>query len=133
MLGYLIVLFTVVPIIELAILIRVGQFLGLLPTLAIVIVTGVVGAYLARLQGMLTLQRIQQDMAEGKMPTDKLVDGMIILCSGILLLTPGLITDAVGFAGLIPVTRHMFKQFIKNKIKDMISKGNVKTFTMLKK
>ena len=132
MLAYLILLFTTVPIIELALLIKVGQYLGIGYTLAIVIITGIAGAYLAKLQGLLTLHKIQDDINQGKMPTDRLLDGVLILCSGILLLTPGLITDLIGFMGLIPFTRNLFKQWLKQKIKDMINKGRVITITSYK-
>ena len=129
MLAYLILLFTTVPIIELALLIKVGQYLGIGYTLAIVIITGIAGAYLAKLQGLLTLHKIQDDINQGKMPTDRLLDGVLILCSGILLLTPGLITDLIGFMGLIPFTRNLFKQWLKQKIKDMINQGRIITIT----
>ena len=132
MLGYLILLFTVVPIVELALLIKVGQYIGVGYTLGIVVITGVVGAYLARLQGFLTLRRIQEDINQGRMPTDRLFDGVLILCSGILLLTPGFITDIIGFMGLIPFTRNLFKRWLKRKIKDMISHGRVITIKSFK-
>ncbi|MFH1519642.1 MAG: FxsA family protein [Candidatus Omnitrophota bacterium] len=125
MLGYLILLFTLVPIVELALLIKVGQYIGVGYTLGIVILTGVTGAYLAKLQGFITLRRIQEEINNGRMPADKLFDGILILCSGILLLTPGLITDLIGFMGLISFTRRLFKQWLKKKIKDMISEGRV--------
>ncbi len=108
MLGYLILLFTVVPVIELALLIKVGQHIGVAYTLGIVVITGIVGAYLAKLQGLLTLRRIQDDINQGIMPADRLFDGVLILCSGILLLTPGFITDMIGLMGLIPFTRRFF-------------------------
>jgi UPF0716 protein FxsA len=132
MLGYLILLFTVVPIAELALLIRVGQYIGVGSTLLIVIFTGVTGAYLAKMQGLITLRRIQQDVNQGIMPTDKLFDGVLILCSGILLLTPGFITDIIGFMGLVPLTRNLFKRWLKRKIEDMISQGKVITITSFK-
>ena len=132
MLGYLILLFTTVPIIELALLIKVGQYLGVGYTLAIVVITGIAGAYLAKLQGLLTLHRIQDDINQGKMPTDRLLDGVLILSSGILLLTPGLITDLIGFMGLIPFTRNLIKQWLKQKIKDMITQGRVITIRSYK-
>ncbi len=132
MLGYLILLFITVPIIELALLIKIGQVLGVGYTLGLVIVTGVVGAYLAKLQGLLTLRRIQEEVNHGKMPTDRLFDGLVILCSGLLLLTPGIITDITGFLGLIPFTRNVFKKWLKQKIKDMIGKGEVISITSFK-
>ncbi len=132
MLGYLILLFTVVPVVELSLLIKAGQHIGLFPTITIVIATGVVGAYLAKLQGLLTLQRIQQDVNQGRMPADKLVDGIIILCSGLLLLTPGFLTDLIGFLGLIPATRNLLKKWLKQKINNMISNGKNITITRFK-
>ena len=123
MLIYLILLFTTVPIVELALLIKVGQHIGVGYTLAIVIITGITGAYMAKLQGLLTLRRIQEEINQGRMPADRLFDGVLILCSGILLLTPGLITDIIGFMGLIPFTRNLFKQWLKQKIKSMITDG----------
>ena len=132
MLGYLILLFTVVPVIELAILIKVGQYIGVSYTLGIVVITGVVGAYLAKLQGLLTLGRIQDDINQGIMPADRLFDGVLILCSGILLLTPGFITDLIGLMGLIPFTRRFFKRWLSRKIKNIISQGRVITITSFK-
>lgn len=133
MLGYLILLFTLVPIVELALLIKVGQYIGVGYTLAVVIITGVVGAYLAKLQGIITLHRVQEDINQGRMPTDRLFDGVLILCSGILLLTPGFITDIIGFMGLVPFTRNWFKGWLKRKIKNMIAQGKIVSFTTLKK
>ena len=132
MLGYLILLFTIVPITELALLIRIGQYIGLGYTVGIVILTGVTGAYLAKMQGLIILRRIQQDVNQGVMPADKLFDGVLILCSGILLLTPGFITDIIGFMGLVPWTRNLFKRWLKRKIEDMISQGRVITITSFK-
>ena len=129
MLGYLILLFTIVPVAELAILIKVGQYMGVGYTVAIVVITGIGGAYLARQEGFITLRKIQEDINEGKMPQDRLFDGVLILCSGILLLTPGFVTDLIGFMGLIPFTRDRFKRLIKRKIKDMINQGKIAAST----
>lgn len=132
MLGYLILLFTVIPIIELSILIKIGQHLGAASAIGIVILTGVIGAYLAKMQGLRILYRIKEDLNQGIMPTDKLFDGVLILCSGILLITPGLLTDIVGFLGLIPLTRNLFKRWLKGKAEDFISQGKVITITSFK-
>lgn len=132
MLGYLILLFTVVPIIELTLLIKIGQHIGAGNTIAIVIFTGITGAYLAKMQGLRILRRIQGDVNQGIMPADKLFDGVLILCSGILLLTPGLLTDIMGFLGLIPLTRDLFKRWLKSKAEDFISQGKVITITSFK-
>jgi len=132
MLGYLILLFTLVPLIELAILIKIGQYMGVAYTIGIVLLTGVAGAYLAKMQGLITLRRIQEDINQGIMPADKLFDGVLILCSGILLLTPGLLTDIIGFMGLIPLTRNLLKRWIKAKVENIISQGKVITITSFK-
>jgi UPF0716 protein FxsA len=101
----LLLLFTVVPIAELALLIQLGRLIGLAPTIAIVLLTGVTGAALARWQGLATLRRVQSEIAEGRMPAGALIDGLLILVAGAMLLTPGLITDAAGFLLLVPPTR----------------------------
>jgi len=132
MIGYLILLFIAVPIIELGLLIKVGQYIGVGYTLAIVIVTGVTGAYLAKLQGLLTLRRIQEDINQGRMPADRLFDGLLILCSGLLLLTPGFITDIIGFMGLIPFTRNLLKRWLRQWIEKMIAKGKIITIAPFK-
>ena len=122
MLGYLILLFTIIPILELAVLIKVGTCIGAGNTILIVILTGVAGAYLARSQGILTLIKIQEDLNRGIMPGDKIVDGLMILCGGVMLLTPGLITDLIGFMALIPAARYLIKQGLKNKFNNMIDR-----------
>ncbi|MCD5401944.1 FxsA family protein [candidate division NPL-UPA2 bacterium] len=129
MLGYLILLFTVVPVVELALLIKLGQHIGVSYTLAIVILTGVAGGYLARSQGLATLRRIQDDINKGVMPADKIFDGVLIFCGGILLLTPGLITDLIGFMALVPFTRRLIKLWLKRKAENMIAQGRVITIT----
>ena len=129
MLGYLVLSFILIPIIELAILIKVGQFIGVLNTVLIVIFTGLAGAFIARAQGLVTLMKIQKDINEGVMPTENLIDGLMILCGGILLLTPGLISDAIGLMILIPFTRFLIKKWLKRKIKDMIAHGRIITIS----
>ncbi|MFC1621380.1 FxsA family protein [Candidatus Omnitrophota bacterium] len=125
----MILLFTLVPLIELTVLIKIGQHIGVAYVIGIVLLTGIAGAYLAKIQGLIALRRIQEDINQGIMPTDKLFDGVLILCSGILLLTPGLLTDIIGFMGLIPLTRNLLKRWVKAKAEDMISRGKVITIT----
>ena len=128
MLFRLILLFTLVPLIELTLLIKLGRQIGLESTLAIVILTGITGAYLAKYEGFRVLTRIRQDLSEGRIPAEGLIDGVIILAGGLLLLTPGLITDAIGFIALIPVTRHYLKQYLKRKFKQKIDSREIHTF-----
>ena len=98
-------LFVVVPLVELALLIQVGRWMGLLPTVALVVVTGILGAALARLQGLATLMRFRRAMDEGRLPHRELMEGVFILVAGAVLLTPGLLTDAAGFLLLVPPVR----------------------------
>jgi len=128
MLIYLILLFTVVPLVELALLIKVGQHVGISNTIAIVLFTGVVGAIMARSQGFSILMRIQQDLEKGMMPTEKLFDGLLILCAGILLITPGLVTDMIGFFLLIPYGRMLIKLWLRSKIRKALQEGKTVTF-----
>jgi UPF0716 protein FxsA len=105
MVPVLALLFVVVPILELYVLIQIGQAVGPLPTVALVVLMGVVGAALARAQGFATLARIQREMAEGKVPTTALLDGVLILTAALLMITPGVLTDVVGVSLLIPPVR----------------------------
>jgi UPF0716 protein FxsA len=108
-LFYLFLLFTIVPLVELTILIRIGYETDWWVPILLVILTGVVGAALARWQGFQVLQRIQDDLRANRMPTDALVDGFLILLAGILLVTPGVLTDVAGCALLIPPIRALVK------------------------
>lgn len=101
----LLIIFIIVPIIEIALFIQVGGWLGLWPTLAIVVLTAVIGTYLLRLQGMAELAKLQGSMQGNGSPVDPIANGALILVAGVLLLTPGFFTDAVGFALLTPPVR----------------------------
>lgn len=121
-LSKLILLFIFVPFLELYILLQVGKHIGVLLTIIVVIVTGIAGAYLVKKQGFHIIMRIKRKMNEGIIPTDNLMEGVLILIGGILLLTPGFITDIVGFIITIPQSRKIFlmyfKKWVKNKIGD---------------
>ncbi len=105
MLPRLLLLFITVPLIELYLLVKVGEEVGAGPTIALVILTGILGAALARSQGRSILQNLQTDLQAGRSPTNELLDGFLVLVGGIVLLTPGLLTDLFGFALLIPALR----------------------------
>jgi UPF0716 protein FxsA len=111
MLFYLFLLFTVVPLVELALLVWLGGQTAWWVPILLVIADGLVGALLWRSQGFKAIARIQADLAAGKMPADALVDGLLIFLAGAFLITPGMITDAVGFALLIPPFRALVKRF----------------------
>lgn len=96
------VLFILVPLLELYLLIKLGSHIGGPATIAIVVVTGLIGAGLARSQGLKVMGEVRGSLAAGEMPADAIVDGLLILVAGAVLLTPGLLTDALGFFLLIP-------------------------------
>lgn len=106
----LFLLFVVVPAVELMLLIEIGGLIGTVPTFGIIVATGLAGSALARSQGLTVWRRFQARLSEGRMPGDELIDGLIILVSGALLLTPGVLTDFVGLAGLIPLTRRLIRK-----------------------
>ena len=117
MLIKLFLLFTVIPFIELALLIKIGTMIGLFETILIIVITGMAGALMVRSAGIECLFRIQKNMDSGIIPTDDLFSGLLILVAGAFLLTPGLITDAAGFVLLIPVSRELVKKFLKRYVK----------------
>jgi UPF0716 protein FxsA len=119
----LFLLFTLIPIVEIYILMKMGAIYGVESTLLVVIGTGFLGAYLARREGSHAWQKIQQELTLGRFPGPEIIDGFLILISGVLLLTPGLLTDLAGFFILFPITRHFFKEWIKSKIKKMMQSG----------
>ncbi|HEX2129063.1 MAG TPA: FxsA family protein, partial [Solirubrobacterales bacterium] len=105
----LLALFLLLPIAELYVIIQVGQAIGLVPTLAILILDGFVGAALARSQGRAAWERFNRALAEGRVPARETFDGAMIILGGALLLTPGFITDVVGFCLLLPPTRALIR------------------------
>jgi len=117
MLIRLFLAFTIIPIIEIYILIKIGSIFGPLISISLVILTGILGAYLARLQGLNTFLRIQRSLTEGRIPSGELLDAVLILIAGILLLTPGFLTDSIGFILLIQTTRNLIKFWLQRKFK----------------
>lgn len=121
MLARLILVFTLVPILELAILIQVGRWVGLWPTLVLVIGTGVVGAALTRHEGLRAWRAFQRDVWEGRMPGRPILDGLAIFSGGALLLTPGLLTDLLGFALLVPASRRWIQNRLLGRVRRLAS------------
>jgi len=119
----LLLLFILMPIVELGLLIEVGQRLGTWVTVALVVGTGAAGASLARSQGSRAFYRLREALGSGSFPGDELFDGILILAGGLLLLTPGLITDLIGFAALIPGTRHLIKAGLKRTLRQRFERG----------
>ena len=102
---YVFLLFILMPIIEIAVLIQIGGALGLLPTLAIIVATAILGTIMLRQQGLATLAKARGRMSSGQLPAEQLMEGVLLLIGGVLLLTPGFVTDAFGFFCLVPFTR----------------------------
>lgn len=121
----LLLLLVIVPVTELYILIEVGKKIGSLTTIGIIILTGIIGTYLVKNQGFMILRQIQNDLNEGTLPGDSLIQGAIILAGGILLLTPGFITDLLGFIFLIPGGRRVVKKYLLKWLKGKIKEGNI--------
>ena len=103
MFRILLLLFLIIPAIEIALFIQIGGAIGVIPTLLLIVVTAVLGVTLLRMQGLLTLVRVQESLDRGEIPAIELVEGLMLLISGAFLLTPGFFTDAVGFA--VPAVR----------------------------
>ena len=125
----LLLLFTLVPIVELAVLIEIGQHLGMLPTVALVLATGALGAALARREGIQAFHRLRDSIGQGSFPGEAILDGVLILGGGLLLLTPGILTDLLGFAALVPTTRYFIKYYLKTAIERRIRSGSIQVHT----
>lgn len=132
MLLTFLVLFTVIPMVEIYLLMGMARTIGPLLTLLIALGTGVLGATLARQQGMATLAKLSRQMSSGQPPADTLVDGAMILLAGAVLITPGVLTDAFGFALLIPPIRNGLKPLLRamfrNQVRRQASSGSTSAY-----
>jgi UPF0716 protein FxsA len=126
MFGVLVILFTVIPAIEIYLLFNIGGAIGGMSTFLVVITTGIVGAALAKSQGLHILNKVQTDLAKGELPADQLVHGFLVFGGGLLLLTPGFLTDALGLSMVIPGSRHFYAAFLKSKVKSGLDSGTIK-------
>lgn len=125
MLFRLFLIFSIVPVIELYFLIRVGKLIGPLPTVALLLLISFAGAWLVRHQGFAILRTIQSELAAGRIPAASLLDGAVVLAGGILLLTPGFFTDLLGLFFLIPVTRGMIKRYLGLWLQKKLASGQI--------
>jgi UPF0716 protein FxsA len=117
--------FTIIPFLEIYLLIEIGSYIGAFNTLLIVILTGFLGALLARYQGLKTMLKVRESLTHGEMPAEHLLDALLILLAGIVLLTPGFLTDLAGFIILIPTTRFHFKRWLRKKFDNLITTKQV--------
>lgn len=113
MLRWLLALVFLIPLLDVLLLVVVARHVGLPPTVALVVLTALVGLMLVRAEGRHTLRRIQRKVATGEAPTDELLDGGFLIAAGAFLLTPGLVTDVVGFLFVIPPTRYVIREALK--------------------
>ncbi len=125
MLFRLFLFFTLIPMAELYILIHIGGIIGGLNTIILVIITGFIGAYLARMEGLNTMIKVRRNLDQGHMPAEELLDAFIILVAGLVLITPGLLTDMAGLLLLWPPTRNKFKRFLRKKFDEMAANGSI--------
>lgn len=126
MLGKLFLLFAVIPVAEIYVLVSVGGVIGTLPTVALVLLTALAGAHLARMQGLAVMMRIRENLAQGFMPAEELLDGLLIFLAGMTLLTPGFLTDIMGLLILLPATRNIFKRWLRKKFDEWRQSPNVR-------
>ena len=126
MFGRLLAIFLITPVVELALLIQLGNYIGFWPTIAIIVVTGVTGSYLAKREGLTIWQRFNDRLQGGELPGKELLDGVIILVAGALLITPGVLTDLFGFIGLIPFTRAQVRKYLNKRIQRAMERGSVR-------
>lgn len=105
-------LFIVIPALEIVVLVLSGKMIGVWPTFSLIVATGIIGVFLAKRQGLYTLERAKHELMNGRIPSDALLDGVCILVGGTLLLTPGFITDIAGFILLFPFVREKMKPWL---------------------
>ena len=128
MLAKLFLLFTIVPLIELFVLIPLAGQIGIPATIAIVAITALAGAILGRQQGLRAWNAVTQDLAQGALPADSIIDGLIVFAGCVLLVTPGVLTDLTGLAFLIPMTRAPIRALVKRRFAKRIEQ---QTWTMV--
>ena len=126
MFFYLLIIFIILPIIEISIFIQVGGFVGTFNTILIIFLTAAVGVYFVRQQGFRTFLKITVELQNQQIPVQGMFEGLVILIAGILLVTPGFLTDIIGFLGLIPQTRVFLLTVIKNLFLQRYSNANKK-------
>lgn len=123
----LFLLFIVVPVVELFVIIQVGEFIGLLPTVILLLVVSVLGSWLIRREGMRAWRAFRAALAHGRVPTSEVVDGALVLFGGALLLTPGFVTDLLGLALVFPLTRGLVNRAIRARVRPQMFLGPAPT------
>lgn len=128
MLLKIFLLITIVPIIEIFVLFKLAQLTSIWTTILVVILTGFLGAYFTKKEGSNIIASIKYELNDGRVPGNQLLNGLCVLIGGILLLTPGLLTDITGFTLILPGTRHFYVMLIKKWLTNLVQMGNVNIF-----
>jgi len=123
--AWLFFLLIALPVAEIALLIAIGRQIGLAATVALLLVSGLLGAFLARRQGLAVVRKVQSEMAAGRVPAGQLVDGVLILLAGVLLILPGVLTDALGFFCLLPAGRTLLKAWLRRRFEAGVRSGRI--------
>lgn len=131
MIVKLLLLFILIPIVELFLLIEIGKMIGTLATLTVIVCTGILGAFLARRQGISVVNQIRNEIAIGRLPAAQLVDGVIILLAAAVLITPGVLTDIFGFVCLIPASRKIIKNILWRRLERFVHNRRIHFSTHL--
>ena len=118
----LLLLFIITPILEMAVLIELGKRFGICHTIGLIVITGIVGAWLAKSQGLRVYKNLQAALYNGQMPHNHLIEGLLILIGGAFLITPGLLTDIAGFILVLPWTRRLIREGLKRYFKGRIAR-----------
>jgi UPF0716 protein FxsA len=119
-------LFFLIPLLELYVLFKISGTLGAFQTVALVVLTALLGVVIARIEGLRKLQQIKQNLSQGIVPAEEMVDGLLIFVAGILLIIPGVLTDLFALVLLIPYTRTLFKRWLRRRFDRMVATGNVR-------
>lgn len=122
---YLILLLIIVPAAEIAFLLLSGRTIGIFPTILLIILTGILGSYLAKKQGLETIRKAQEQLQFGRMPGEEILDGICIIIGGTLLLSPGFLTDVFGLFLLLPPTRVYSKKLLTKLLRNWMNNGRI--------
>ncbi len=120
---YLFPLFVMIPVIEIGLFVLAGKYIGILPTILIVLLTGFFGARLAKREGLQVWRQAQEQLKMGRLPGEALIEGICVLCGGLLLITPGYLTDAIGLVLLLPSVRKRLVRRVRRWLKNRLSNG----------
>lgn len=123
---YILIPLMLIPAIEIIILLFAGKTLGVAMTFLLIVLTGLIGVYLAKKQGMEVMRRVQMQMQQGDMPGDSMLDGLCIFIAGVFLVLPGFISDFIGILLLIPFIRNKLKTFLYHFLRRRMNNGNIK-------